>query len=45
MWRVRYYLTGGTRTAKSFGSLAEATDFIVYKICSWDVYDCYLVKD
>lgn len=43
MWRVRYYLTGGTLTGKTFASLAAATEFIVYKICSWDVYECYKI--
>jgi hypothetical protein len=43
MWKVKYYLTGGTRIAKTFPSLSEATDFMVYKICTWDVYDCYRV--
>ena len=43
MWRVCYYLVGGTRTAKTFPSLREATDFMVYKIYSWDVHDCYRV--
>jgi hypothetical protein len=43
MWKVKYYLTGGTCTSKLFADLAEATDFMVYKICAWDVYDCYRV--
>ena len=43
MWRVSYYLVGGTFTAKTFPSLAAATDFIVYKISAWDVHDCYRV--
>ena len=45
MWRVVYYLTGGTRTDRIFDSLAQATDFMVYKISAWDVHDCYLVRD
>ena len=45
MWRVQYYLSGGTRTDRFFTSLAAATDFMVYKISAWDVYDCYLVRD
>ena len=40
MWRVRYYLVGGTRTAKTFPSLREATHFMVYKIRSCNVHDC-----
>ena len=43
VWRVRYYMTGGTLTARTFPSLREATDFMVYKIYSWDVHDCYRV--
>jgi hypothetical protein len=45
MWRVRYYLTGGTFTAKTFDSLTEATQFIVYEIRSCNVHDCYLIQD
>jgi hypothetical protein len=45
MWRVSYYLVGGTCTAKTFPTLTEATDFMVYKICTWNVHDCYLIKD
>ena len=45
MWRVSYYLHGGTFTAKTFDSLRTATEFMVYKIRSCDVHDCYLVKD
>jgi hypothetical protein len=43
MWRVKYYLTGGTLTSQLFPSLSEATEFVVYKICCWDVYDFYRV--
>lgn len=43
MWRVRYYLVGGTFTVKTFPSLRAATEFMVYKINSWDVHDCYRV--
>ena len=43
MWRVCYYLVGGTRTSKTFPSLREATEFMVYKIYAWDVHDCYRV--
>ena len=45
MWRVRYYLTGGTLVAKTFPSLHAATDFMVYKICTWRVHECYLIED
>ena len=43
MWRVSYYLVGGTLTSKTFPSLTEATHFMVYKICTWNVHDCYRV--
>jgi hypothetical protein len=43
MWQVCYYMTGGTFTAKTFPSLRAATDFMVYKIRSCDVHDCYRV--
>ena len=45
MWRVKYYLVGGTRITKFFPTLAEATNFVVYKICSWDVYEFIKVKE
>ena len=43
MWRVCYYMTGGTFTAKTFNSLRAATEFMVCKISAWDVHDCYRV--
>ena len=45
MWRVSYYLVGGTYTAKTFASLTEATRFMVYEIRCCNVHDCYLIKD
>jgi len=45
MWRVKYYMIGGTFTAKTFPSLTEATHFMVYEIRSCMVHDCYLIKD
>jgi hypothetical protein len=45
MWRVCYYLVGGTRTAKTFDSLTAATRFMVYEIRCCNVHDCYLIKD
>jgi hypothetical protein len=39
MWRVGYYMTGGTRTKKFFPTLHDATMFVVYKIRSCDVYE------
>jgi hypothetical protein len=44
MWRVIYYLSGGTQTAKTFPTLTQATHFMVYKISAWDVHDCYRVN-
>ena len=43
MWRIKYYLTTGQLRSKTFPSLEAATKFIVYSICSWDVYDCYKI--
>jgi hypothetical protein len=40
MWQVSYYPTGGKLTVRTFPSLRAATEFMVYKICSWDVHDC-----
>jgi hypothetical protein len=31
MWKVRYYMVGGTLTTKYFPNLYEATQFAVYK--------------
>jgi len=45
MWRVRYFMVGGTRTTKLFPTLTEATHFVVYKIRSCDVYECIKVKE
>ena len=44
MWRVKYYLSGGTRVTKLFPTLTEATHFVVYKIRSWDVYEFIKVE-
>jgi hypothetical protein len=41
MYKVSYYMTGGTLSSRIFETLAQATDFMVYKISSWDVYECY----
>jgi hypothetical protein len=45
MWRVRYYMVGGTRTTKLFPTLTEATHFVVYKIRTCDVYEFIKVKE
>ena len=44
MWRVKYYMVGGTRITKLFPTLYDATMFVVYKIRSWDVYEFIKVK-
>ena len=41
MWYVSYYMVGGTLASKTFPSLREATEFVVYKIYSWDVREFY----
>lgn len=43
MWCIKYYLTTGQLRSKTFSNLEEATKFIVYSICSWDVHDCYKI--
>jgi len=45
MWRVRYYMVAGTRTTKLFLTLYDATQFVVYKIRSCDVYEFIKVKE
>jgi hypothetical protein len=32
MYKVRYYLTGGTLVSKTFNTLSEAITFSVYKV-------------
>jgi len=41
MWVLKYYLTTGQLVTKLFPSLSEVTEFVVYKICAWNVHDCY----
>jgi hypothetical protein len=41
MWRVSYYMCGGTLTSKTFPTMHAATEFVVYKISSWDVREFY----
>ena len=45
MWRVRYYMVGGTRATKLFPTLTEATHFVVYKIRCCNVYEFIKVKE
>ena len=45
MWRVKYYMVGGTRTTKLFPTLYDATQFVVYKIRSCDVYEFTKVEE
>ena len=44
MWRVRYYMVGGTRVTKLFDTLHNATMFVVYKIRACDVYEFIKVE-
>jgi hypothetical protein len=45
MWRVRYYMVGGTKVTKLFPTLYDATQFVVYKIRTCDVYEFIKVKE
>jgi hypothetical protein len=38
MYKIRYYLTGGTLTSKTFNTLHETTMFAVFKITCENVY-------
>jgi len=38
MYRVKYYMTGGTLASKEFDTLHEATMFAVYEVVSGNVY-------
>ena len=38
MYKVRYYLTGGTFTSKIFKTFAEAMTFSIWQIKTGDVY-------
>jgi hypothetical protein len=38
MWKVKYYMVGGTLTTKYFPNLFEATQFAVYKAPFQSVY-------
>ena len=44
MWRVKYYMVGGTKVTKWFPTLTEATHFVVYKIRTCNVDEFIKVK-
>jgi len=45
MYKVRYYMTGGTLTSKTFPSFHEATMFAVYDAGFQAVHSMELIKD
>ena len=38
MYKVQYYMTGGTRTSKIFASFSEAMDFSIWRVTNGNVY-------
>ena len=44
MYKVRYYLTGGTFTSKLFETLSEALRFSVYQVKTGNVHSIDLIK-
>lgn len=38
MYKVKYYITGGTLTSKVFDTLHDATMFAVYELVTGNVY-------
>ncbi len=38
MYKVRYYMTAGTLTSKTFETLHEATMFAVFKVAYGNIY-------
>lgn len=45
MYKVKYYMTGGTLASRIFSSLHEATMFAVYRAGFQAVHSMYLIKD
>ena len=45
MWKLVFYMTGGTRTSKTFASMSEAIRYGVYKVGVGQVDQCYKIKD
>jgi len=43
MYKVRYYLTGGTLVSKKFDTLGEAINFSVYKVGFQQLYGIDLI--
>jgi predicted Fe-Mo cluster-binding NifX family protein len=45
MYKVRYYLSGGTLVSRYFKTFSEATLFSVYQVKTGDVFTVDLIKD
>ena len=45
MYKVKYYLTGGTLVSKKFVTLSEAIIFSVYKVGFQQFYGIYKVEE
>lgn len=45
MYKVRYYLSGGTLVSKTFNSLHDATMHVVYKVGFGQTYSMDLIKE
>ena len=43
MYRVVYYMTGGTRTSKEFESVSAALQFSVYKVGFGQLHEIYKI--
>jgi len=45
LYKVRYFLTGGTLTSKTFPTLYEAVMFSVYKVGFMQTHEIYKVEE
>ena len=45
MYKVRFYLSGGTLVSKYFNTFSEAMAFSVYQVKTGDVFTVDLIKD
>ena len=45
MYKVVYYMSGGSKTSKTFKTLREATLFAIFCTPYQSVSDFYLIKD
>jgi hypothetical protein len=43
MYKVKYYLTGGTFVSKKFNTLGEAINFSIYKVDFQQLYGIDLI--